>query len=135
MSRLQEILNQQLQLVHSAVRVVLSTQEKVQIHLCKDRFRIGRVKVFGEVWKSRLKQLSKKGLGTRAIARELGVDSKTVKKYLGRNEVVSNQAKIENKALLEQHRNELIGGIQKLPNLSRTALRECFKTIYVLISA
>ena len=49
----------------------------------EDRFRIGRVKVFGEVWKSRLKQLSKKGLGTRAIARELGVDSKTVKKYLG----------------------------------------------------
>ncbi|HDR8070745.1 TPA: TnsD family transposase [Bacillus cereus] len=99
----------------------------------EDRFRIGRVKVFGEVWKSKLKQLSKKGLGTRAIARELGVDSKTVKKYLGRNEVVSNQAKIENKALLEQYRNELIGGIQKLPNLSRTALRECFKKQYMFL--
>ncbi|MEF8683258.1 UNVERIFIED_CONTAM: TnsD family transposase [Bacillus cereus] len=99
----------------------------------EDRFRIGRVKVFGEVWKSFLKQLSKKGLGTRAIARELGVDSKTVKKYLGRNEVVSNQAKIENKALLEQYRNELIGGIQKLPNLSRTALRECFKKQYMFL--
>ncbi|HGH0916052.1 TPA: TnsD family transposase [Bacillus cereus] len=99
----------------------------------EDRFRIGRIKVFGEVWKSKLKRLSKKGLGTRAIARELGVDSKTVKKYLGRNEVVSNQAKIENKALLEQYRNELIGGIQKLPNLSRTALRECFKKQYMFL--
>ncbi len=99
----------------------------------ENRFRIGRVKVFGEVWKSKLKQLSKKGLGTRAIARELGVDSKTVKKYLGRNGVVSNQAKIENKALLEQYRNELIGGIQKLPNLSRTALRECFKKQYMFL--
>ncbi len=46
----------------------------------EDQFRIGRVKAFGEVWNSKLKQLSKKGLGTRAIARELGVDSKTVKK-------------------------------------------------------
>lgn len=91
------------------------------------RFCIGRVKAFGEVWKLKLKQLSKKGLGTRVIARELGVDSKTVKKYLERHEVVSNQAKIENKALLEQYRNELIEGIQKLPNLSRTALRERFK--------
>ncbi|MGR5962533.1 TnsD family Tn7-like transposition protein [Bacillus paranthracis] len=101
-----------------------------------DRFRIGRVKVFGEVWKSKLKQLSKKRLSTRAIARELGVDSKTVKKYLERHEVVSNQTKIENKALLKQYRNELIEGIQKLPNLSRTALRERFKkAIYVLISA
>ncbi|HFJ9429042.1 TnsD family transposase [Bacillus cereus group sp. BceL293] len=99
----------------------------------EDRFRIGRVKVFGEVWESKLKQLSKKGLGTRAIARELGVDSKTVKKYLERHEVVSNQAKIENKVLFEQYRNELIEGIQKLPNLSRTALRERFKKQYMFL--
>ncbi|MBG9840061.1 MULTISPECIES: TnsD family Tn7-like transposition protein [Bacillus cereus group] len=98
-----------------------------------DRFRIGRVKLFGEVWKSKLKQLSKKRLSTRAIARELGVDSKTVKKYLERHEVVSNQTKIENKALLKQYRNELIEGIQKLPNLSRTALRERFKKQYMFL--
>ncbi|HDR4539441.1 TPA: hypothetical protein QCQ43_005797 [Bacillus cereus] len=85
------------------------------------------------MWNSKFKQLSKKGLGTRAIARELGVDSKTVKKYLERHEVVSNQVKIENKALLEQYRNELIEGIQKLPNLSRTALRERSKKQYMFL--
>ncbi|QIC07187.1 transposase [Brevibacillus sp. 7WMA2] len=99
----------------------------------EDRFRIGRVKVFGELWKSKLKQLSNRKFSTRAIARELGVDSKTVKKYLEGYEVVSNQAKIENKALLEQYRNELIEGIQKLPNLSRTALRERFKKQYMFL--
>ncbi|XBO90237.1 TnsD family Tn7-like transposition protein [Bacillus paranthracis] len=61
------------------------------------------------------------------------VDSKTVKKYLERHEVVSNQAKIENKALLEQYRKELIEGIQELPNLSRTALRERFKKQYMFL--
>ncbi len=99
----------------------------------EDQFRIGRVKAFGEVWNSKLKQLSKKGLGTRAIARELGVDSKTVKKYLERHEVVSNQAKIENKVLLEQYKNEMIEGIRNFPNLSRTALRERFKKQYMFL--
>ncbi len=56
----------------------------------EDRFRIGRVKAFGEVWKSKLKHLSWKGLGTRAIARELGVDSKTVKRYLEEHEITNN---------------------------------------------
>ena len=94
----------------------------------EDRLRIGRVKVFGEVWKSKLKQLFSRKLSTRAIARELGVDSKTVKRYLEGHEVVSNQVKMENKALLEQYKNEMIEGIRNLPNLSRTALRERFKS-------
>lgn len=99
----------------------------------KDRFCIGRVKVFDEVWKSKLKQLSKKRLSTRAIARELGVDSKTVKRYLEGHGVVSNQVKIENKALLEQYKNEMIEGIRRFPNLSRTALREHFKKQYMFL--
>lgn len=99
----------------------------------EDRLRIGRVKVFGEVWKSKLKQLFSRKLSTRAIARELGVDSKTVKRYLEGHEVVSNQVKMENKALLEQYKNEMIEGIRNLPNLSRTALRERFKKQYVFL--
>ncbi len=46
-----------------------------------DRFKIGRVKAFGDVWKKQLKELLKQNLSTRSIARTLGVDSKTVKKY------------------------------------------------------
>lgn len=99
----------------------------------EDRFRIGRVKVFGKVWKSKLKQLSNRKLSTRAIARELGVDSKTVKRYLEGHKIVSNQVEMESKALLEQYKNEMIEGIRKFPNLSRTALRERFKKQYMFL--
>ncbi|MDA1930473.1 TnsD family transposase [Bacillus cereus group sp. BcHK130] len=99
----------------------------------EDRFRIGRVKVFGEVWKSRLKQLSNKNLSTRAIARELGVNSKTVKRYLEEHEITNNQVEIEDKELLEQYRNEMIEGIRKFPDLSRTDLRELFKKQYMFL--
>ncbi|MCM3737006.1 TnsD family transposase [Bacillus cytotoxicus] len=99
----------------------------------EDRFRIGRVKVFGDVWKSKLKQLSTRKLSKREIARELGVDSKTVKRYLEGHEVVSNQVKMGNKELLEQYKNEMIEGIRKFPNLSRTALRERFKKQYMFL--
>lgn len=99
----------------------------------EDRFRIGRVKVFGEVWKSKLKQLSNRKLSTRAIARELGVDSKTVKRYLEGHKIISNQVKMESKALLEQYKDEMIEGIRKFPNLSCTALRERFKKQYMFL--
>ncbi|MGY2611205.1 TnsD family transposase [Bacillus pretiosus] len=99
----------------------------------EDRCRIGRVKVFGEVWKSKLKQLFNRKLSTRAIARELGVDSKTVKRYLEGHKIISNQVKIESKALLEQYKDEMIEGIRKFPNLSRTVLRERFKKQYMFL--
>lgn len=99
----------------------------------EDRFSIGRVKVFGEVWMSKLKQLSNRKLSTRAIARELGVDSKTVKRYLEGHKIISNQVKMESKALLEQYKNEMIEGIKKFPNLSRTALRERFNKQYMFL--
>ncbi len=99
----------------------------------KDRFCIGRVKVFDEVWKSKLKQLSKKRLSTRAIARIGSQIQKTVKRYLEGHGVVSNQVKIENKALLEQYKNEMIEGIRRFANLSRTALREHFKKQYMFL--
>nr|WGD93018.1 TnsD family transposase [Bacillus subtilis] len=99
----------------------------------EDRFRIGRVKIFGEVWKSKLKQLFNRKLSIRAIARELGVDSKTVKRYLEGHKIISNQVKIESKALLEQYKDEMIEGIRKFPHLSRTALRERFKKQYMFL--
>ncbi|OJE40240.1 transposase [Bacillus tropicus] len=99
----------------------------------EDRCRIGRVKVFGEVWKSKLKQLFNRKLSTTAIARELGVDSKIVKRYLEGHKIISNQVKIESKALLEQYKDEMIEGIRKFPNLSRTPLRERFKKQYMFL--
>lgn len=44
-----------------------------------DVFKIGRVKEYGDVWHQKLRELSRENLSIRAIAKELGVDSKTVK--------------------------------------------------------
>ncbi|MFH4130121.1 TnsD family Tn7-like transposition protein, partial [Acinetobacter baumannii] len=41
-----------------------------------DRFEIGRVEQFGDVWQRKLQQLKNENLSIRAIGRILGVDSK-----------------------------------------------------------
>ncbi|MDV2687097.1 TnsD family Tn7-like transposition protein, partial [Alkalihalophilus lindianensis] len=51
--------------------------------LSEDKYHIGRIKAFGDVWKSKLHELAAEGTySTRALAKMLDVDSKTVKKYL-----------------------------------------------------
>lgn len=45
------------------------------------RYTVGRIKAFGPVWESRLKELAEEKLTLRETARLLGVDPNTVKKY------------------------------------------------------
>ncbi|MDR6781345.1 MULTISPECIES: TnsD family Tn7-like transposition protein [Paenibacillus] len=47
----------------------------------EDRYRIGRIKAFGPVWKNQLTVYVDKGLSYRAAAEKLGVDTNTVIKY------------------------------------------------------
>jgi transcriptional regulator with XRE-family HTH domain len=48
----------------------------------EDRLKIGRIKEFGWEWKEKLAELNKKeGLSLRRIAKEMGTDVKTIKKY------------------------------------------------------
>lgn len=47
----------------------------------EDRYRIGRIKAFGPVWKNQLTVYMDKGLSYRAAAEKLGVDTNTVIKY------------------------------------------------------
>jgi hypothetical protein len=49
----------------------------------KDRYKIGRVEEFGDVWKSKLREFVNRRLSLRAIAKELKVDNNTVDKYAG----------------------------------------------------
>lgn len=45
--------------------------------------RIERIKAFGDAWKAKLRELEAEGTySTRTLAKMLGIDSKTVKKYL-----------------------------------------------------
>jgi hypothetical protein len=47
----------------------------------EDRFRIGRIKAIGDVWKNQLAYYMEKGLSYRSAAAKLGVDTNTVIKY------------------------------------------------------
>ncbi|GAV10823.1 TnsD family Tn7-like transposition protein [Paenibacillus sp. NAIST15-1] len=62
-------------------------------HNEQNRYRIGRVKNFGSVWMDKLQQLRATTMSIRAIARTLGVDSKTVLKYVSQEKVFFNKDK------------------------------------------
>lgn len=101
----------------------------------EDNYRIGRVKAFGDTWNKKLHLLakSKENLSTRAIAEILGVDSKTVKKYLSKDAPKEKAQSKVNSSLLQQYRQRLLEGIKKYPNDSRTKVRECFKKEYAYL--
>ncbi|MCH4460905.1 TnsD family transposase [Staphylococcus haemolyticus] len=99
-----------------------------------NHFEIGRVKQFGDVWQQMLYQLKNENLSIRAIARMLGVDAKTVKKYLGENLELN---KVEDKQLSTSRLQECKQQWQELrvtyPQISRTALREKNKAVYMYL--
>lgn len=99
----------------------------------EDQFLIGRVKVFGHVWQKKLQELSKQGLSIRSIARELDVDSKTVKKYLEEFNEISVKEKSNNLALCDLYRIEIVEGIKKHEDLNRTQIRGQFPKQYIYL--
>lgn len=87
----------------------------------EDQYRIGRIKAFGQVWSRRLKELINTGMSIRAIAKELGVDSKTVKKYADEPTLkVVTPIQLDR---LEPYRSDLIEMIRTQPELTRTEIR------------
>ncbi|MED1679105.1 TnsD family transposase [Bacillus subtilis] len=99
----------------------------------EDRFRIGRVKQFGHVWQEKLKQLAEGDLSIRAIARELGVDSKTVKRYSSNSVEISKEASEPSQKLMAKYKQDIVEIIQEFPQLSRTTLREKCKKQYIFL--
>lgn len=99
----------------------------------EDRLRIGRVKQFGQVWKEKLDQLSNTGLSTRTIARELGVDSKTVERYLSKDvEIYKREAAVD-QGLTAQYKKDIAELIKQFPQLSRTAIRAKCEKQYIFL--
>ncbi|WP_264196173.1 TnsD family Tn7-like transposition protein [Metabacillus niabensis] len=99
----------------------------------EDCSRIGRVKQFGHVWQGKLKQLAEDDLSIRAITRELGVDSKTVKRYLSNSVEIRKEASELNQELMAKYKQEIVKIIQKFPQLPRTKLREKCKKQYIFL--
>ncbi|WP_232756282.1 TnsD family transposase [Macrococcoides caseolyticum] len=99
-----------------------------------DIFKIGRVKEFGHVWHQKLIELSCENISIRAIARELGVDSKTVKKYLEQPSFKLDQQKVPiTVSNLDSYKAEFITIVQKHPQSSRTQLRKTYQKEYMYL--
>ncbi|MFT9849995.1 TnsD family transposase [Aneurinibacillus sp. REN35] len=100
-----------------------------------DIYRIGRTKVFGQVWQAKLQQLrADKTHSVREIARILGVDSKTVKRFLKMDITVSNPSiSINQSSPLEIYRRQLLQGLKDHPNYTRTQIRERFPKEYAYL--
>lgn len=99
----------------------------------EDQFRIGRIKVFGEVWQAKLEILARENLSVRGIARKLGVDFKTVKKYLREKKEINRESHQIDMVRLQQYQSEIFNAIKKTPYLSRTELRDNFKKQYIFL--
>lgn len=104
-------------------------------------YTIGRIKAFGPVWESRLKELTEKKLTLRETSRLLGVDPNTVKKYakkLGLATYWEKRSNDDNESLVNYskgasgndynkrdiYRNEWIGLLKKNPDKGKTELRQ-----------
>lgn len=102
--------------------------------LSKDKYRIGRVKAFGDVWKAKLHELEAKGTSsTRTLAKMLGVNSKTVKKYLSSEIKIEGLSENDIPSMLLTNRKQLLKGMQQYPSYLRTQIRQCFPKEYIYL--
>lgn len=98
----------------------------------EDKYRIGRIKNFGPVWENKLHELhlSEKN-SIRNISSELGVDSKTTKKYLKNDfSKLSLASNSEQENAVQEKRSIFMELRKKYSNYSRTELRKSSPRLY-----
>lgn len=99
-----------------------------------DLYRIGRTKSFGDVWQTKLHELGSEGhYSQREIARMLGVDSRTIKKYLALETNIQPLLSGNDFSRMEAYREQVLIGIQQYPNYSRTEIRQCYPKQYIYL--
>ncbi|MFC0416752.1 TnsD family transposase [Cytobacillus solani] len=102
--------------------------------LSGDKYRIGRIKVFGDVWNGKLRELKAEGThSARTLAKMLGVDSKTVKKYLSLEIKIEGLSENDIPSMLLIYRKQLLKGMRQCPIYSRTQIRKCFPKEYMYL--
>ncbi|WP_349293965.1 TnsD family Tn7-like transposition protein [Bacillus amyloliquefaciens] len=102
--------------------------------LSEDKYRIGRTKAYGDVWKAKLRELEAEGTySTRTLAKMLGVDSKTVKKYLSSEIKIEDLSENDIPSMLLIYRKQLLKGMRQYPSYSRTQIRKCFPKEYMYL--
>lgn len=83
----------------------------------EDRFKIGRIKEFGWKWKEKLADLNKQpGLSLRKIAKDMGTDVKTIKKYsrVDTNKKKNKSENVEKKVTGRKPTNKNIKSTQRI---------------------
>jgi len=107
----------------------------------RDRYHKGRVKAFGHIWKSKLKQLlTEKKLSYRKMALYMGCDVKTIQKFESIfTEKTIYQEKVEqvqgqtDKKMHEASKITLLNFILEQQQLSRTAIRQLCQKEYAFL--
>ncbi|CAH1057589.1 TnsD family transposase [Paenibacillus pseudetheri] len=88
----------------------------------EDRFRVGRVKKFGEEWSEKLRVIAQEDIPLRGMARILGCDPKTVVNNLTNKDIIA-VTKIENQHEIMVYRERWNGLKKKNSHASVTELR------------
>jgi hypothetical protein len=109
----------------------------------ESRYKLGRVKEFGHVWETKLKELVKKRLSLRQTAKLMGVDPNTVKKYAVKLELETFWDKRINRGIAspkvsniaapdrtDYYRQEWLQMMKLNPDKSKTELRQLNKAAY-----
>lgn len=108
-----------------------------------DKYKIGRIKEFGEVWKNKLKAYLKEGkYGLRELARLMNCDPKTVIKFdrLFKINYFSRSWRLEEKDekiikcdMTDKYKTSILKTIEINPTLSRIQIREICKKEYIYL--
>ncbi|WP_224984217.1 TnsD family transposase [Geomonas agri] len=97
----------------------------------EDRYRIGRIIQYGPVWESELLRWWQKGIGLRAIARHLGVTSKTVTRHISYLQVRPLQSPATTSNEVDIRRARWIKLRSSFPSAGRKLLRSLAQADYV----
>ncbi len=99
-----------------------------------DRYKIGRIKEFGDVWINRLKKYINDNKYTlRETARLMNCDPKTVIKYKELQEKNNNHVEINKNGLTKKYKSDIITFIKENPNYTRTEVRKSKDKEYIYL--
>ncbi|MDY7046525.1 MULTISPECIES: TnsD family Tn7-like transposition protein [unclassified Virgibacillus] len=99
----------------------------------EDRFKVGRIKNYGELWENKLRELYQKKVPLVKIAEKIGADRSTVSKYIKKLDsgYVPERRNGTNKEKRDLYRVKWIKHKEKNPQYSRTRLRETLSSVYI----
>ncbi|TYS57324.1 hypothetical protein FZC74_16670 [Sutcliffiella horikoshii] len=97
----------------------------------EDRYRIGRIKEFGDVWREKLKETNKSELSLRKKAEVLGVDPKTVINQLLKDDQININVESISSDIKHSQKQQWLKLINENTGLSISELRKSNSNLYM----